>query len=351
MTRVLTCQAERRLDNARVLYTMFIMNHKTPSRGLVIVSFATIYLIWGSTYLGIAFAVQTIPPHIVAAIRFLIAGAVMFGFLRWRGVPAPRMIHWRTALIVGILLLGLGNGSVSWAETMVPSGLAALMIAIVPLWMVLMDWLRPGGTRPQGGVFWGIALGLGGMALLIGPAALGLDQPLNYVGVAILLTASLAWSLGSIYSRHADIPESPLMLTAMEMLMGGVFLVVMAFALGEFKGFELGQVSPLSLIALAYLTIIGSLVAFSAYVFLLQVSTPAKVSTYAYVNPVVAVFLGWTLNGEQITPLTLAASAIIIAGVAIITFFNTRPQSKLAPSPAQEQHPQRADEKVKATGP
>lgn len=329
---------------------MFSMNNKTAPRWMVLAAFAAIYMIWGSTYLGIAFAVQTIPPHIMAALRFLIAGAVMFGFLRLRGVPTPKVIHWRSALIVGILLLGLGNGSVSWAETMVPSGLAALMIAIVPLWMVLMDWLRPGGTRPQGGVFLGIALGLGGMVLLIGPAALGLDQPLNYMGVVLLLTASLSWSLGSIYSRHADIPDNPLMLTAMEMLTGGVFLLGMAFVLGEFNGFQPSQVSALSVVSLAYLVLFGSLLGFSAYVFLLQVSTPAKVSTYAYVNPVVAVFLGWTLNAEPITPLTLAASAIIIAGVAIITFFNTRPQPKPMPMPPPEQRLQIAGEEAEAAG-
>ncbi|MBI4670791.1 MAG: EamA family transporter [Chloroflexi bacterium] len=315
------------------------MNNQTAPRGLVIAAFAAIYLIWGSTYLGISFAVQTIPPHVMAAVRFLVSGAILFAFLRWRGVPTPKLIHWRSALVVGILLLGLGNGSVSWAETMIPSGLASLMIAIVPLWMVLMDWLRPGGTRPQGKVFLGIALGFAGMVLLIGPAALGLDRPLNYTGVAITLLASLAWSFGSIYSRHADIPDNPLLLTAMEMLTGGVFLVAMAFVLGEFNGFTFAHVSSFSWTALAYLIVIGSLVAFSAYVFLLQASTPAKISTYAYVNPVVAVFLGWALNGEQITLPTLAASAIIIAGVAIITFFNTRPQPKPSPVPDQEPEP------------
>jgi drug/metabolite transporter (DMT)-like permease len=301
---------------------------KTAPRWLVIAAFAAIYVIWGSTYLGIAVAVQTIPPHVMAGIRFVISGAALFAFMRWRRVPMPKPVHWRSALIVGILLLGLGNGSVSWAETMVPTGLASLMIAVVPLWMVLMDWARPGGTRPKGGVFLGIALGLGGIVLLVGPAALGLDRPLNYTGVAIMLLASLAWSLGSIYSRHADIPDNPLMLTAMEMLLGGIFLLGMALPLGEYNHFTFAQVSTQSWVALLYLSLFGSFLGFTAYVFLLQVSTPAKVSTYAYVNPVVAVFLGWALLGEEITPLTLAASAIIIAGVAIITYFNTRPQSK-----------------------
>lgn len=304
------------------------MSNKTAPRWLVLLCFAAIYLIWGSTYLGIGFAVQTIPPHIMAAARFLISGAVLYTFMRWRGARVPKFVHWRSALIIGVLLLGLGNGSVSWAETMVPTGLAALLVAVVPLWMVLMDWFRPGGTRPRAGVFAGVALGLVGMFLLIGPSALGLDRPLNLVGVAILVSATLAWSLGSIYSRHAQLPESPLLLTGMEMLMGGASLLVMSLALGEWNGFRVAHVSSLSGLALLYLIVIGALLGFSAYVFLLQVTSPAKVSTYAYVNPVVAVLLGWALNGEQITPLTVAASAIIVVGVAIITYFQTRPVPK-----------------------
>lgn len=328
------------------------MSNKLAPRWLVIAAFAAIYIIWGSTYLGISFAVQTIPPHIMVGVRFIIGGTIMFAILRWRGVPMPKMLHWRSALIVGILLLGLGNGSVSWAETMVPTGLASLMIAVVPLWMVLMDWARPGGTKPKGGVFLGIALGLVGMVLLIGPAALGLDRPLNYTGVAIMVLASVSWSLGSIYSRHAAIPDNPLMLTAMEMLTGGVFLMAMAFVLGEYNGFEVSQVSTLSIAALIYLILFGSFIGFTAYVFLLQVSTPAKVSTYAYVNPIVAIFLGWSLNGEEITLITLAASGIVLAGVAIITFFNTRPQPKPLPNQAadKERLTQIAMEEAEAAG-
>ncbi len=304
------------------------MSNQTAPRGLVILAFAAIYLIWGSTYLRIGFAVQTIPPHIMAGIRFALSGAVMYAFLRWRGVPNPKRVHWRSALIISIFLLGLGNGSVSWAETMVPTGLAALVIAITPLWMVLMEWLRPNGIKPRTSVFVGIALGFVGMALLIGPSALGLDHPINLVGVAIIISASLSWAFGSIYSRQAQLPESPFMLTAMEMLLGGLFLLGMSVILNEWNGFQVANVSTLSLAALLYLIVIGSFVAFTAYVYLLQVSTPAKISTYAYVNPVVAVFLGWALNGETITPITFVAAAITILGVAIITYFNTRPQPK-----------------------
>lgn len=328
------------------------MNSRTAPRWLVLAAFAAIYVIWGSTYLGIAVAVQSIPPHLMAGIRFLISGAVLFLIMLLRGEPMPRRIHWRSALIVGVLLLGLGNGSVAWAETMVPTGLASLMIAVVPLWMVLMDWARPGGARPKGGVFLGIALGMGGIVLLVGPAALGLDRPLNYAGVAIMLLASLSWSLGSIYSRHAAIPNNPLTLTGMEMLMGGLFLMGMAVPLGEFNNFSFAHVTAASWVALLYLILFGSFLGFTAYVFLLQVSTPAKVSTYAYVNPVVAVFLGWALLGEQITPLTLGASAVIVAGVAIITYFNTRPAPQPLPgkTPEKERLAQVAMEEIEVTG-
>lgn len=314
------------------------MSNKSAPRWLVILAFAAIYLIWGSTYLGIGIAVKTIPPHIMAALRFLISGAVLYTVMRLRGAAAPKLIHWRSALIIGVLLLALGNGSVSWAETMVPTGLASLLIAVVPLWMVLLEWLRPNGIKPHPSVFAGIGLGLVGMFLLIGPSALGLDRPLNFVGVAILMSASIAWAFGSIYSRHADLPESPLMLTGMEMLMGGVFLVGMSVVLGEWQNFQFAQVTTVSWLALVYLIVIGAFLGFSAYVFLLQVSTPAKVSTYAYVNPVVAVFLGWAVNGETITPITLIASAIIIAGVAVITYFNTRPQARrVSPQVAEQE--------------
>jgi drug/metabolite transporter (DMT)-like permease len=314
------------------------MKNKTAPRWLILLSFAAIYFIWGSSYLGIGFAVKTIPPHIMAAVRFGLSGAVLYAFMRWRGVPAPKMTHWRSALIIGILLLGFGNGSVSWAETMVPTGLAALLVAAVPFWMVLMDWFRPGGTKPRMGVFAGVALGLVGMFLLIGPSALGLDRPLNPLGVSILISATLCWSLGSIYSRHAKLPESPLLLTGMEMLLGGVFLFGLSVILGEWNGFQFTNVSPLSLVALLYLIVMGALLGFSAYVFLLQVTSPAKVSTYAYVNPVVAVFLGWALNGEQVTPLTIVASAIIVLGVAIITYFQTRPTRKReTPAPIESE--------------
>lgn len=306
------------------------MSARPAPRWLVLAAFAAIYLIWGSTYLGIGLAVKTIPPHIMAGARFVVSGGILFAVLFARGERVPPLAYWRSALVIGVLLLGLGNGSVSWAEKTVPSGLAALLIAVVPLWMVLFEWLRPGGIRPRRGVFAGIGLGLVGMVLLIGPSSLGLDRPLDPFGLVILLSASISWSLGSIYARHARVPESPLMLTAMEMLTGGAFLLLMGLPLGEWQTFSPANVSTTSLVALVYLTLSGSLLGFTAYVYLLQVSTPAKVATYAYVNPVVAVFLGWALNGEQVSWLTLLASGIIVAAVALITYVQTRPRSRPA---------------------
>ncbi len=316
------------------------MNKQAAPRWLILAAFAAIYLVWGSTYLGIGIAIQSMPPHIMVGVRFLISGAILFAFMRWRGVPMPRRIHWRSALFIGILLLGLGNGNVAWAETMVPTGLAALLAAVVPLWMVLIDWFRPGGTRPRTSVFVGIALGLLGMLLLIGPGALGLENPVNLVGVAILVIGTISWAFGSIYSRQAPLPDSPLMLTAMEMLTGGVFLIGMSIVLGEWQGFSFSQVTTASWLALLYLIFVGSFLGFTAYVFLLQQTTPARLSTYAYVNPIVAVFLGWAILGETITPMTIVASAIILSGVAIITYFNTRPgpqRTEPPPAPTSEQ--------------
>lgn len=300
------------------------MSKQTPS-WLIIACFAAIYIIWGSTYLAIGFAVQTIPPHIMAGARFLLAGVLMYTFLRVRGVPSPALIHWRSAFIVGLLLLALGNGSVSWAEETVPTGLAALIVAIVPLWMVLFDWLRPGGTRPPAAIFLGVGLGLVGMFLLIGPSSLGLGKPLDPFGVTVLISASIAWALGSIYSRHAPMPPSHLLGTGMEMLLGGALLWLMAIPLGEWSTFNPAAVSMRSWVSLLYLFIFGSLIAFSAYVFLLKVSTPARVSTYAFVNPVVAVFLGWTIAGETISFSTVVASVVIVIAVAIITIYQLKP--------------------------
>ena len=288
-----------------------------PALAWVIAAFAALYVIWGSTYLAILFAIETLPPLAMASARFLTAGGLMYAFLRLRGVAAPTRRQWRSAAIVGGSLLVLGNGGVVMAERTVPSGIAALLVAMVPAWMVLLDWLRPGGTRPTGQTLVGLLVGFAGMILLVGPSSLGGGVDLG--GALILAGASAAWAAGSIYSRGAELPKSPFMATAAEMLSGGALLLVASILRGEPGSVDVGAFSGESLLALAYLIVFGSLIGFTAYIWLLGVSTPSRVATYAYVNPVVAVFLGWAFVDEPITARVLVAAAVIVAAVAVIT--------------------------------
>ena len=294
----------------------------TPSRASVVAAFAAVYTIWGSTYLAILFAIETIPPFLMAGVRFLIAGAVLYAWVRLRGAQRPPRQAWKHALVIGGLLLLGGNGAVVWAEQSVPSGVAALLVASVPFWMVLLDWLRPGGVRPTLGVLAGLLFGFGGIALLVGPGELG-GGGVPPLGAAVLVVGSFAWSVGSIYSRGVPHPEPPLLGTAMEMLCGGALLVAFGLLTGEGARLALDAVTLRSLLALLYLIVFGSLIGYSAYVFLLKVSTPARVSTYAYVNPVVAVLLGWAFAGEPLTMRVLMASAVIIGSVVVITTART----------------------------
>lgn len=295
-----------------------------PSRASVMAAFAAVYLIWGSTYLGIRFAIETLPPFLMAGARFTIAGSLMYAALRLRGAPRPARVHWRSAAVIGGLMLLGGNGGVTWAEQYVPSGIAALMIATVPLWIVLLDWLRPGGDRPASPVIVGLALGFAGLMLLVGPGELAGSGRINLLGAGALVFAALLWSIGSLYSRRAPLPtEVPLQGTAMEMLVGGLLLVGLGTATGEWARLDLSAVSLRSVLALLYLIAFGSWIGFSAYVWLLKVTAPARAATYAYVNPVVAVFLGWLLADEPLTIRTLLAAAIIISAVVIITSYRT----------------------------
>ena len=293
----------------------------SSARWLVLGAFAIVYLVWGSTYLAIRFALETLPPFMMAAARFLVAGAAMYVFARAvAGAAAPTRAEWKTTAIVGVLLLVFGNGLVVWAELRVPSGMAALIVGVVPCCTVLVDWLRPNGTRPGGRVVMGLVLGLAGLLVLIGPDALmGGGRP-DYVGVSALVVASFTWAVGSIYSRHAPMPRSPVLATAMEMLAASAGLAILALLHGDFAARAGG--APISLISIAgwlYLVVFGSIVAFTAYVWLLQVSTPARVSTYAYVNPVVAVLLGFAIAGEPLTTRMMVAAAVIVSGVVLIT--------------------------------
>ena len=293
------------------------------SRGKLVAAFAAVYIIWGSTYLAIRFALETLPPFLMAGTRFLTAGAIVYGWSIARGAHHPTRTNWRDGLIVGGFLLLGGNGGVVWAEQYVASGIAALLVATLPIWMVLFDWMRGSGRRPTGRVTLGIALGLAGLVVLVGPQSLGTGG-VPLVPALALVLASVSWAWGSLYSRGAVQPSSPMMATAVQMICGGALLTVAGTLSGEWSALDLGDASLRSLLALLYLLLFGSIVAYSAYIWLLHHATPAQVSTYAYVNPVVAVFLGWLLASEPITARILTAAAIIVAGVAVIVSTPTR---------------------------
>ncbi len=312
---------------------------KAPSRAALVAAFAAIYIIWGSTYLGIRFAVETLPPFLMAGARFLIAGGLMYGWSRARGASRPDRRTWISAAIIGALLLLGGNGLVTWAEQTVPSGIAALLVASEPLWVVVLDWLRPRGRRPSVLNALGVGVGFGGVALLMGPGTISGADDINPWGAAAILLAAGSWAAGSLYARSAPRPESGAQMSGMQMLAGGLFLLLVAIAGGEFTQFSPDNVSLRSALAFGYLTVFGSLVAFSAYAWLVKHTTATRASTYAYVNPMVAVLLGWGLAGEPVNARTLVAGAIIVGAVVLISV--TQP----APSPttaASEGKPARA---------
>lgn len=292
---------------------------RAPARSALVLAFAAIYLIWGSTYLGIRIAVTTMPPFLMAAVRFLIAGGALFAYLRLRGAPWPNARQWRANAIIGTFLLLGGNGLVAWAEQVLPSGVTALLIGVSPLFIVLTEWAWPGGTRPTAITLAALGLGFFGVAWLAAPWESSVGGRLDVSGVVAVLVGCVSWGIGSIYTRHAKHGADPLMASALQMLGGAAALFVVAFLHRDFSHVSLGTITPSSWGALAYLICIGSLVGFSTFVWLMKHAPPARVATYAYVNPIVAVFLGWLVLGEPINSRTLVASAIIVAAVAIIT--------------------------------
>jgi drug/metabolite transporter (DMT)-like permease len=293
----------------------------------IALAFLSIYTIWGSTYLAIRFAVETLPPFLMASIRFLVAGGVLYAWMCLRGAPRPTRANWKAATIVGGLLLLGGNGGVVKAEQVFPSGLTAVLITTVPIWMALVELFRKDRVVPTLHVIIGLVLGFGGVVLLVGPGDLAGSGGLNPLWAGILVLAALSWATGSVYARKASLPGKPLLGSGMEMLAGGALLFVASSVSLEWVGFQPGNVSLLSLVSFVYLIVVGSLIGFSSYVWLLTKTTTAKVSTYAYVNPVVAVFLGYLLAGEQLTLRTLLASSIIVIAVVVITTFKARVRS------------------------
>ncbi|MBC8016377.1 MAG: EamA family transporter [Sporomusaceae bacterium] len=282
------------------------------------------------------FAIETLPPFMMAGTRFIIAGAIIYIWQMVQGVKPPLAIHWKNAGIVGGLLLLGGNGGVVWAEQIVSSGIAAIILAIVPLWMVLLAWLWQGGKPPKGMVIAGLLLGFIGIALLVknsgGEVSTTSSQ---WIGYIVVLFSSLSWAVGSIYSRVAKLPSAPFMSIAMQMLTGGMLCLLFGLLTGEAGRIDFAQVSARSALAVGYLIFFGSIVGFSAYIWLLKVADSAIVSTYAYVNPIVAVILGWALAGEQMTTQDAVAAAIIVVAVILITKANS-PKTAPAVSPKGE---------------
>ena len=294
----------------------------TPKQGAPIwLGMLVLYVVWGSTYLGIAIAVDTIPPFLMAAARFLLAGAIL---LAWsiarecRSFVRPSRREWRDSAIVGALLLAGGNGLVAFGEGTVPSGIAALLVALMPVWVAILGGIFLGDRLPRLAVL-GIAVGFAGVAILVGPSAVGGAGALDPLGLAACLLAPIAWAAGSLFaSRRAALPSRPLVATGLQMSLGGLVLAVMAALSGELATFDPAAVTRDSLLAFAYLTVIGSILAFTVYGWMLRAAPLPLVATYAYVNPVVAVILGWLVLGEAIDPRTVLAGAVIVFGVALI---------------------------------
>ncbi len=309
---------------------------KPPSRLALFGAFAAIYIVWGSTYLGMLFAVESIPPLLMAGSRYLVAGLLMYGFARWQGARSSGWADWRTAAIVGACLLLAGNGGVAIAVQYVASGLAAVIIATVPIYIALLGWLSGSAPRPTPIVWLGLAGGLGGVGILLAPSLnlASSEHAHATAGMLLLLFASFAWSAGSIYSQHSKNASSPFLAAGQQMLCGGALLTLVGLARGEWSRFDPEKLSWLSLGAWIYLVLIGAIIGFTAYIWLLRHCHPAKVATYAYVNPIVAVFLGAVFAEEKLTLGTVAAATLIIGSVALVITADQRKAKALAVAPA-----------------
>jgi drug/metabolite transporter (DMT)-like permease len=293
------------------------MNAPSTRRSRIILASAAVYLIWGSTYLAMRIAVETMPPLLMASMRMLSAGGILLGIALVTGAPLPGRAEWRSAAVIGALLFLGGNGAVVWSAQHAPSGLVAVVVASVPLWLVVLEAIRPEGNRPRPITWLGVAVGLAGIGMLVGPGRMqgGIDP----VSATVLVLGSLCWAIGSLLSRRLPSPKSPLVATALQMLCGGVWLVAGGLAVGEGARWNPAAFTTRAWLSLAYLSVFGSIVAFTAYVWLLRNTTPAKAATYAYVNPIVALIVGWAFAGERLTLRAGIAAVVIIGAVALIT--------------------------------
>lgn len=279
-------------------------------------AFFLIYVVWGSNFLAIRYAVETIPPFLLMGVRSVLAGVCLYAWARLRRTPPPTPHQWRAAAAAGALLFLGCHGLLAWAQRRVPSGVAALALATIPLWMTLLDWLWARGSRPRAPVWIGLALGLLGLGVLVGPG-LG-SGSVDATGLLALLVSAFAWAAGSILGRKSRLPSSVVLSTGMQLIAGGLALALVSAVLGEMSGFDPAGVPSRSVLGFAYMVGASSILAFTAYVWLLRVTTPSRVASYAFVNPLVAVFVGWAFGGEAVTARTAVAALLIVAGVAAI---------------------------------
>ncbi len=309
---------------------------------LVWTAIVILYFVWGSTYLGIRVAVDSIPPFVMAAVRFAIAGAVMLAavaVLRRGSIARPTLREWRDTFIIGTCLMGGGMGAVAWGELTVPSGIAGILIAMLPVWVAVFGRIFFGERLPRLAIV-GIAAGLLGVVLLIG-SGVAVDRSLDPAGVAALIFSPMSWAAGSLFSAHrARLPKDPFLTTAMEMVAGAIVLSIAAVVTGEVAAFRPETVSGDSIVALAYLTVVGSLVAFTAFAWVLRQAPLPLIATYAFVNPVVAVFLGALILHEAVTPIQGVAGAVIVTGVALLILSRSR---MTAPRPVPGRVPEPDD--------
>jgi drug/metabolite transporter (DMT)-like permease len=293
---------------------------KPPSPGSICLALIAVYLVWGSTYLGIRFAIESIPGFFMAGARFVSAGLIMIGIAWFRGAKRPDIAVWRDALIVGGCLILGGNGAVTFAERYVPSGETALLVACVPILMTLFAWFAGITRRPGISIFFAMALGMAGVGTLAhaGSSASQASAPHHLLGVIVILTGCIIWSFGSLYARRAQRADSAILNIGLQMFVGGLLLFVASILAGEPATLSFGTISQRSFLAWIYLVIIGAVIGYSAYAWLVQVASPSLVATYAFVNPAVAVFLGWALGAEPTGLTTIIGACGIVAAVAII---------------------------------
>ncbi|HEX9761323.1 MAG TPA: EamA family transporter [Candidatus Acidoferrales bacterium] len=309
---------------------------EAPSRLRMVAAFLAVYVFWGATFLFIKFGIETIPPWIMAGTRHILAGLIVYLWVRAHGAGRPDWRQWAAAGVTGALLLAGGNGAVSWATLRVPSGLAALVLGLTPIWMALLDWYRPNGVKPTRRIVLVLVMGLAGVILLVGPARFAGSDRIDPLGAAVLLLATLCWATGSIYSRHMPLPASLMQTIGMQSIAGGLACWLIGLAAGEWARLEVAAISPKSAVSFGYLVVFGSIVGFSCYIWLLRVTKAAYVSTYAYVNPMVAVFLGWAFGGEEITLRTLLAAALILGAVVLLISERVRREPRGQPGGAAQ---------------